>query len=341
MTKLKAIPKHIVTMLFLVLLAGSLVPARPAAAETILLAHPQPTDHIYHRLSEAFIKNLAETTGGKYTVDYHPGGDLGGFEALYEQVMEGVIPMAFTSPDSTLDPRLDIIFMSYLADGWDSARKVYGVDGPMEGILNDIFREFGVVSLGVVPTGFGGIAMRKGESRVPVEFPGDARGLKLRVPGLPIAGVKYTAMGFSPVPIPFTEVYTAMQLGTVDARAFAPIPEIWQMRDVIGTYVRTNEYFEATYWFVNAAWWNGLPSGDREQIQAAVNKTLSEVWDMAIAIDKEYEVKVREAGIAIVELTPGQMNKAKQAIWAAEWPYAEEKFGAELLAGVKDAAGIK
>ncbi|WP_074743356.1 TRAP transporter substrate-binding protein DctP [Celeribacter indicus] len=315
--------------------------AGPAAAEKILLAHPQPTDHIYHRLSEAFIENLAETTGGTYTVDYHPGGDLGGFEALYEQVMEGVIPMAFTSPDSTLDPRLDVIFMGYLADDWESARTLYGAGGPMEDVLNDIFQEFDVRSLGVVPTGFGGIAMRKGESAVPVNFPEDAAGLKLRVPGLPIARVKYTAMGFSPVPIPFTEVYTAMQLGTVDARAFAPIPEIWQMRDVIGSYIRTNEYFEATYWFVNDSWWSGLPDADRAQIQEAVDRTLADVWDMAIGIDEEYEAKVRDAGIAVVDLTPEQMDKAKQAVRAAEWPYAEESFGADLLARVNEAAGLQ
>ncbi|PTQ65082.1 hypothetical protein [Celeribacter persicus] len=110
MATLRETPKHMMTRLFLAagLSAGGLISADPTAAENILLAHPQPTDHIYHRLSEAFIENLAETTGGKYTVNYHPGGDLGGFDALYEQVMEGVIPMAFTSPDSTLDPRLDV-----------------------------------------------------------------------------------------------------------------------------------------------------------------------------------------------------------------------------------------
>lgn len=314
---------------------------KPAAAESILLAHPQPTDHIYHRLSEAFIENLAETTGGKYTVNYHPGGDLGGFDALYEQVMEGVIPMAFTSADSTLDPRLDLIFMSYLVDDWVSAKALYEVGGPMEGILNDIFRKFGVVSLGTVPAGFGGIAMRKGQGKIPVNFPEDASGLKLRVPGLPVAKVKYTAMGFSPVPIPFTEVYTAMQLGSIDARAFAPIPEVWQMRDVIESYVRTNEYFEATYWFVNAAWWDGLPDEDRAQIKAAADKTLADVWDMAVAIDDEYVTKVKDAGIAVVELTPEQMDKAKQAIWSAELPYFEEKLGADLFAEVKAAAGIQ
>lgn len=343
MTTLRESPKHLMARLFLAvgLSVGGLISANPAAAEKILLAHPQPTDHIYHRLSETFIENLAATTEGKYTVDYHPGGDLGGFDSLYEQVMEGVIPMAFTAPDSTLDPRLDVIFMGYLADDWESAKALYGRGGPMEDILNDIFRKFDVVSLGLVPTGFGGIAMRKGESAVPVNFPEEAAGLKLRVPGLPIARAKYSAMGFSPVPIPFTEVYTAMQLGTVDARAFAPIPEIWQMRDVIGSYIRTNEYFEATYWFVNGSWWNGLPDDDRARIQAAVDKTLANVWDMAIEIDKEYETKVRDAGIEVVDLTPEQMDKAKQAVRGAEWPYAEKTFGAELLAEVKNAAGLQ
>lgn len=308
---------------------------RDAAAESILLAHPMPTDHIYHRLSEAFIETLKKKSDGKWTVDYHPGGDLGSYEALFEQVLKNVIPMTFSSPDSTVDPRIDVQNLGYIAANWDEARRNFGPGGFVERYFSEIFAEKGLTSFGIIPAGFGGIAIRKGSGKVPVNFPEDAAGIRLRIPALPIANIRYSALGFSPVPIPFTEAYTALQLGTVDARSYAPIPEVWQQRDVLETYIRTNDYFEYTFWLVSTDWWNGLAEQDRKTIKAAADEALANLWDLALEIEADYTARVKATGIKVVELTPEQTAKAKQVVQEKEWPYIQQYIGSDFAEKLK------
>ena len=227
-----------------VMVAGPMRPAQALDELKFILAHPVPKDHMMHPVSVRFMEKVKELTKGKWTVEYHPGGDLGGLEALFDQAMKGVLPMILTWPVGSFDKRLDMNYLSYVVDNWKDARRLYGKGGVMNEIFNDILEDLDMVSLGTIPTGFGGMVIRKGFGKVPTSFPADAKGVKLRVPMMPMAEVRYSALGFSPVPIPFAEVYTALQLGTIDMRSFNPIQEVWGLRDVLETYVRTHEYFE-------------------------------------------------------------------------------------------------
>ncbi|WP_028301389.1 TRAP transporter large permease subunit [Oceanospirillum beijerinckii] len=62
-------------------------------------------------------------------------------------------------------------------------------------------------------TGFGSVAIRKGVGEVPTNFPEDAKGIKMRVPPVPIGIERFKNWGFTAVPMPFAELYTALQLG--------------------------------------------------------------------------------------------------------------------------------
>jgi TRAP-type C4-dicarboxylate transport system substrate-binding protein len=306
-----------------------------------ILAHPVPTDHMMHPISVRFMEKVKELTNGAWTVEYHPGGDLGGLEALFDQAMKGVLPMIITWPVGSFDPRLDVYYLGYVVDNWKDARRLYGKGGVMSNIYNEILKDLDMVTLGTVPTGFGGMVIRKGFGRVPTSFPEDAKGIKLRVPLMPMAKVRYTALGFSPVPIPFAEVYTALQLGTVDMRSFNPISEVWGLRDVLETFVRTNEYFEQAQWFVSKKWWDKRTAEEKKIARAAVDYALSEGWNIIRALEDQHEKNLRKFGIKIVDLKPAELAKAKQVIYKHEWPYVEKILGAELMGRIKQAAGMK
>ena len=64
------------------------LPAQVQAAEGgHILAHVMPTDHIFNSVSEQFISKLDELSGGSVKIEYHPGGDLGDWGTITEQVM--------------------------------------------------------------------------------------------------------------------------------------------------------------------------------------------------------------------------------------------------------------
>lgn len=317
----------------------ALTPMSSYAGEDFILAQAMTTDHIFHASSEQFMENL-KAQQSSYNVEYHPGGDLGDWTSQFEQAMQGVIPMTMTYGASEFDGRLDLTWLGYVVDSWDSARKAYGPNGPMLDVYNKILAENDLVALGLIPAGFGSITIRKGVGKVPTNFPDDATGIKMRVVPTPLAIERFKNWGFSAVPMPFAELYTGLQLGTVDGRAFGPAVEIWQMRDVLESYILTRDYFEHAFWLVNKQWWDDLPADERKKMRAAADQTLEWAWNEAERIDSDYLNKVRDYGIEIVELKPQELEKAKKTLYAHEWPYMEKVVGPEIMEMMRKIAGI-
>lgn len=309
------------------------------AGDDFILAQAMTTDHIFHASSEKFMASL-KAQNSSMGVEYHPGGDLGDWTSQFEQTMQGVIPMTMTYGASEFDGRLDLTWLGYVVDNWETAREVYGPNGPMLDVYNKILADNDLVALGIIPAGFGSITIRKGVGKVPTNFPEDAAGIKMRVVPTPLAVERFKNWGFSAVPMPFSELYTGLQLGTVDGRAFGPAVEIWQMRDVLESYILTRDYFEHAFWLVNKNWWESLPADEREKIQAAAQETLDWVWLESETIDQRYLNKVRDYGIKIVELDDQELDKAKQALYAKEWPFMEKVVGSEIMGMMRKIAGL-
>ncbi|WP_461538540.1 TRAP transporter substrate-binding protein DctP [Spongorhabdus nitratireducens] len=331
--------KNVVTIVSLTLAISLPVAETASAKDSFILAQSYPTDHIFHASSEKFMEALKQQNS-KLNVEYHPGGDLGDWASQFEQAMHGSIPMTLSFGASEFDRRLDLSWLGYVVDDWESARKAYGPNGPMLDVYNKILADLDLVALGMIPTGFGSIAIRKGVGKVPTQFPEDAKGIKMRVVPSPLGVNRFKTWGFSAVPMPYGELYTGLQLGAVDGRSFGPAVEIWQMRDVLETYVLTQDYFEHAFWLVNKDWFDNLPSEERAKVKAAADKALEWTWAEAENIDKSYLNKVKEAGINVVELSDSELNNAKQLLYKNEWTSMEKVIGPELMATVKNVAGV-
>ena len=316
------------------------VAAMPAgAAEKFIFAHPMNTDHVFHAISERFMSELGDKSG--VSIDYHPGGDLGDWTSLFEQSMQGVVPMTLTWASSDFDKRLDLIYLGYIVSNWEEAKKLYGPGAGMLGVYNDMLKDLGLHAVGIIPTDFGSVVIRKGVGKLPLDFPKEPAGMKIRVPGLSIAVDRFNSLGFAAVPIPLSEVHTALQLGTVDARSFSTAVETYTLRDVLEANILTNDYFEVAFWLVNKKWWDGLPKDVRAKLQAAADKTIAWSWDEAKRKSDEFLQKARDAGINVVELSDKQMSAAKQIVYDKEWPAMEKVVGKDIMEKIKKVAGVK
>lgn len=320
---------------------GLLFSQTALAQESFILSHALPEAHIFHPTSQRFMTGLDEKCSGEFAVEYHLGGDLGDWTIQFEQAMAGVIPATFVFANSELDPRLDVSFLGYVADDWKTAKKIYGPNGDVEGLYKEILGDLGLQMMGTIPVDFGGIAMRKGDTRVPVNLPADASGVKLRVPPMPIGRIRFEELGFSVVPLPFSEVYTALQLGAVDGRTFAPPAEIWQMRDVIESYILTNDYFEHAFFAVNSEWFSKLSDNQRSCFEAAADEAVSFAWSDAQRQSKDWMNKIKDAGIKIVEPTGEQLDVIRTSALENEWQYLRKQLGDEVMDRLETAAGSK
>jgi len=314
--------------------------ARAADAESFLFVQPGPEEAPLHATALDFLAKLQELSGDGLDPQYHFGGDLGDWASVYEQIKQGAIQMGMTFGFSEYDPRLDIGFLAYVVEDWESGRELFGPGGPMAEVYQEILDGQNMQLLATLPSGgFYGISIRKGVGTVPDDLPAEAAGLKVRVPPMDIAVRRYGALGFSPTAISKGELYTALQLGTVDGRTMGTANEAWTERDVIETFVRTGEGFEQAIWVANLEWWSGLSEDQRADIMEAVNYATDRAWAAGEAQEQEDLARIKEAGIAVVDLTPEQLAAVKAAVIETEWAWMEGIIGKDFMDKVRAATG--
>jgi TRAP-type C4-dicarboxylate transport system substrate-binding protein len=310
--------------------------ATTVGAQELTFAFAHPALDQAKAVSEVFLGEMRSVAGDKIRINYHPG-DLGDWTEIFEEVLRGSVPMAITGLASDFDSRLDIAYLGYVVDDWKTGVAMYGPGGLMLPVYNGILDDNGIGMLGTVPLGFGGLGVRKDVSARPVNFPEDTANFKMRVPPLQVAVKRYEAWGFNAVTMPWAEIYTALQLGTIDGRSYAPPEEILQMKDVLGAYVMTNDTLDQVYWIVNKSWWDGLQPELRTMIAGAVDKSIAAGWKKAESDAEAQLAQIREAGIEVIALDEQQMAKAKALVFEQEWPWMEGNVGPELINSIRDA----
>ncbi len=192
--------------------------AKPAVAETIDLryGHANTTTYPYHTAGLAFAANLAEATEGEVRVQVYPRSQLGGERDILKAVQEGRIdlqalsvgvvgnriqainalnlPFVFASPEHFIEVTTGELGAEILAlarvEGDASGIRVLAIAGPMFRLpMND---------------------------ERPITSVEDFKGLIMRTMEVPLHRDVYRALGATPVPLPFEEVYSALQNGVVD-----------------------------------------------------------------------------------------------------------------------------
>ena len=316
---------------------ASMAVAPLASAEDAILAHIMDSEHIFHGVSERFMDRLDQLSDGEFTISYHPGGDLGDWTSIIEQVAQGSVEMTIAWNHGELDPRWDISNLAFIAEDWEQGEAVFGPGSTMEEVYQDIMSDLNMVLLGVIPTDFTGFVVRDG-LEAPVNFPEDAQGFKMRVPAQPLSIESYSALGFSVVPMAFSEVHTALQTGAIDGRAVSPPSEVLMFQDVVSAYVYTRHNFEHTFWLANKQWFDSLDSEQQEWVTTAATEAVEWAWENAEAQSPRWFEEMREAGIEVIELTPEQQQAYKELAMEVEYPYMERLVGPEVMDRIREAA---
>lgn len=320
-----------------VLGVASLAGAQVSVAEDATLAHIMDSEHIWHGASERFMQRLDELSDGEFTISYHPGGDLGDWTSIIEQVAQGSVEMTLAWNYGELDPRWDISNLAFIAEDWEQGEAVFGPGSTMEDVYQDIMNDLNMELLGIIPTDFTGFVVRNG-TEPPVNFPEDARGFKMRVPAQPLSIESYSALGFSVVPMAFSEVHTALQTGAIDGRAVSPPSEVLMFKDVIDSYVYTRHNFEHTFWLANKQWFDSLETEQQEWIRTAATEAVEWAWENAEAQSPKWFEEMREAGIEVIELSPEQQEAYKKLTMEVEYPYMEQLVGPDVMEKIRAAA---
>lgn len=266
---------------------------------TLKLAHSGSETHQYHIAAKKFKNLVNEKTNGKVTIEIHPNATLGSESEVIEQVMGGSVDMTTVAADSALTntiPEMNVFGIPYLFEDRDH---VYGVlDGEIGDELLGLAADKNMKGLGYWEVGFRHLTNNKRE----IMKPEDVKGLKIRVQPAPVWKTHMKALGASPTPVAFNELYSALDQGVVDGQE-NPLPTIDSMKfyEVQKNVALTAHTYSPAVVLINDGVWEGISEENQKAVQSAVAETTE--YQRQFLADKEQKIKdkLKENGVTITE----------------------------------------
>jgi len=200
------------------LAAPALIGPRAARAEirqrTLRFAHQNNADHPQGQGVRKFAELMGERSGGKVSVRAFPGGSLGGDLQTVSALQGGTVDLTVLNSGLLigLQKEFGLLDLPFLFTSPRQADAL--VDGAFGQRLHSTLPERQLIGLGYWELGFRNLT----NSRRAIARVEDIQGLKVRVLQSPIYIEMWNALGANAVPMPFPEVYTALEQRTVDGQ---------------------------------------------------------------------------------------------------------------------------
>ncbi len=261
------------------------------------------TDPLYKGL-ESFRDAIAARSNGALEIRLFPNSQLGPDEDVLEQARAGA-PVAVVVDGGRLavfQKEFGVLGAPYLADGYDGMRKV---------VTSPLFEEW----VAALRTASGHQILSfnwwQGErhlwTKKPVAGPADLSGVRLRTPGAPVWMETVKAMGATPTPMPFAEVYSALQQSVIDAaEAQLPAGKGAKLAEVTTHLTKTGHINLITGLVTSAAWFDSLPA----ELQTLLREEALKAGDVAsfgtrdVLASIEAELKAGGMTVAEIDVTP-------------------------------------
>lgn len=224
--------------------------------------------------------------GADFDFKSHHGGTLfkQGTEAV--AIQRGNLDMANIASGDVQNqvPQLSILMVPYLIRDVAHLRKIWASDVGAE--LNKLLDE--KMGLRILANPYIGTRHLGLRTTKKVMKPADLAGVKLRMPPGEVWQFVGTAMGANPTPLPFPEVYTALQTGAIDAQDNA-LPAVKNMKffEVSKQISLTGHLVAANHLVISSKKWASLSADQQRRVQAAANKAEEETTNMALKDERD------------------------------------------------------
>src|SRR5690606_8729963 len=202
-------------------------------------------------------------------VTAYPASQLGNEQELVQSVASGDLDIALGGPGAVTNwyAPMSVLDAAYVVDDWGHMRRVWGRD------VGEQFRD-GLAAEGIVPMDlwlYGSRHITTGDR--PITGPDDLVGMKLRAIDTPISLANAKALGSSPVPVAFDELYVALSQGVVDGQE-NPIPTIESLKlhEVQGYLNLTGHLLQSTVMIASESLFDRLTAEQQEAVIAGIEK---------------------------------------------------------------------
>lgn len=283
--------------------------------------------------AQKFADIVSAKSGGKIKVRLFPGGTLGGDLQTISALQGGTVEMTVLNAGllSGLVKDFSVLDLPFLFNNAKEADAV--VDGPLgTGLLNKL-QDKGLVGLAYWDLGFRNLTNNKH----PVQKAEDIQGLKIRVVQSPVYIDLFNALGANAVPMPFPEVYTALEQKAIDGQE-NPITTIYSSKfhEVQKHLTITRHIYNPQALIFSKKIWDQMSPAERTLLTDAAKE--AQAYQRQVSREKESEAldQLKKAGTQVVELPAAELNKIRAKVkpvtdkFSKDFPETANQLNAEI-----------
>lgn len=298
---------------------------------TLKLGHSDTTSNLLHVSLENFANYVFEESNGRVKVDLYAAEQLGSNAEMAEMLEMGSLDamMMPQGQEAVYAPKLDALGLPFLFPNYDA---VYAVlDGEIGDELVADLANRNMIQIAYWENGLRQVT----NSKTPINAPTDLAGLKIRTPEDAMTLAIFNALGASPSPLAFSELYLALQQGTFDGQE-NPVSNIYanNFQDVQKYIAITNHKYECKNMVFSLTTWNKLP----EEVQTLLTeaaKTYGDEHRKAIVDSSDSMLaELEEAGMEVTRPDTSAFQAATSSVY--DDFYANNDWAEDLVSRMQE-----
>ncbi|WP_026439854.1 TRAP transporter substrate-binding protein [Acidocella facilis] len=316
-------------------LFGILTRRAQAAEFTYKMATGQAPSHPVNKRAQEAIDRIAKNSDGRIKIDLFPAAQLGTDAQLISQVRIGgvqFINMA-SSVLATYVPAAGVVNTGFAFNGYDQVWQA--MDGALGKYIGQSIDKAGLTMIGRSwDNGFRQITT----STKSIKTPEDLKNFKIRVPPAPILTSLFAALGASPTPIDFSEVYTALQTHLVDGQE-NPLPIIAtaKLYEVQKYCSLTGHVWDGYLILGNPAALNRLPAEMKAMVIHEFDQAGKDERTDIAALSKSLQADMSAKGLQFLDVDKANFRTALAK--TDFYPHWKAKFGDQAWSLLESVSG--
>ena len=273
-----------------------------------------------------FCKEIEERSGGRITTQIFTDGQLASSTQEYiGNAQAGAYEMFMLNCGSWADYTSAYAGLNipYLYMDYDDAYAV------LDSELRQEWDALAQQDTQCIPLAHLDIGFRQLTANKEVHSPSDMKGIKIRTMVDPIQMACWEALGASVTPVPYAELYTALQQKLVDAQENPPSNIVSsKLYEMQSHCMKTNHNFTTTIMAASPVFWNSISDADKALLQEVWKDTELYVRSLTSELSDGFFQQMADAGTTVVELSNDEL-KEFQDVAKTIWPQIEEQMGSE------------
>ena len=272
--------RHIFLLMMVICFVTAMTLTAGAETFKIKIAHVDTPQSPNHLAFQVFKKLAEERSNGRIQVSIHPGSALGTQRESIESAQMGSIELCNSTSAiaAVFVPELFLLDIPFMFNSYEEARTAVMSPDILE-FFDKGFTKKNIMMMGYMEQGFRNVT----NSKRPIWSLEDFKGLKLRTMEAPLHMANFKALGASPTPMAFGELFTAMQQGVVDGQENPfYVPWLEKFYEVQKYLSVTNHVYDAMPVVGSKKWFDNLPP----DIQEIVTDSMADAQTYNFSINK-------------------------------------------------------